>query len=48
MVRMRAASRPVGENRIFSFFAQPKSGYGGVQFCGHCADNYSVIFLIVP
>jgi len=46
-VRMRAASWRVGENRIFSFFAQPKSGYGGVRFCGHCADNYSVIFLIV-
>jgi hypothetical protein len=45
--RMRAASWRVGENRIFSFFAQPKSGYGGIRFYGHCTDNYSVIFLIV-
>jgi hypothetical protein len=43
---MRAASWRVGEFRQLALFAQPKSGYGGVRFCGHCADNYSVIFLI--
>jgi hypothetical protein len=47
-VRMRAASWRVGEFRQLALFAQPKSGYGGVRFCGHCADNYWVIFLIVP